>query len=105
MADLAFASTHFGHRFARSFLVLSTLGLGKTSVRKIRGNFDQHMATFFLTSMGWFIPAPSKIRPEEREFDVDDGPSGHVLSKKAPNSAELDTVGGSTRPATCQCST
>ena len=40
----------------------------------------------------WSFPAPSVIKPEEREFVVDSGPSMHMLSKKDLNSAELETV-------------
>ena len=37
----------------------------------------------------WCFPAPSAIKPEEREFVVDSGPSMHMMSWKGRNSAEL----------------
>ena len=39
----------------------------------------------------WCLPAPSAIKPEEREFVVDSGGSMHMLTKKDLNSAELET--------------
>ena len=38
------------------------------------------------------LPAPSAIKPEEREFVVDSGASMHMISKKDLNSAELESV-------------
>ena len=40
----------------------------------------------------WSLPAPSVIKPEEREFVVDSGTPMHMLSRKDLNSAELDPV-------------
>ena len=48
----------------------------------------------------WFLPAPSAMKPEEREFVVDSGASLHMLSRKDLNSAELDTVRVSESPTT-----
>ena len=39
----------------------------------------------------WCLPAPSVIKPEEREFVVDSGASIHMLSRKDLNSATLET--------------
>ena len=38
------------------------------------------------------LPAPSFMKPEEREFVVDSGASMHMLSTQDLNSAELETV-------------
>ena len=57
-------------------------------------------ATFFSPANEWCLPAPSRIKPEERDFVVDSGASMHMLSKKDPNSAELETVKVSENPTT-----
>ena len=57
-------------------------------------------ATFFSPTNEWCLPAPSEIKPEEREFVVDSGASMHMLSRKDLNSAELETVSVSKRPTT-----
>ena len=57
-------------------------------------------ATFFLPIEVWCLPAPSVIKPEEREFVVDFGASMHMLNKKDLNSAELETVRVSESPTT-----
>ena len=44
--------------------------------------------------------APSSTKPENREFVVDSGASIHMLNKKDPNSAELDTFRVSRNPTT-----
>ena len=49
-------------------------------------------ATFFPPTNEWCLPAPSVIKPEDREFVVDSGASMHMLSRKDLNSAELETV-------------
>ena len=46
------------------------------------------------------FPAPSKIKPEERELVVDSGASMHMTSRKDLNSAELETVRISRSPTT-----
>ena len=46
------------------------------------------------------LPAPSTLKPEEREFVVDSGASMHMISKKDLNSAELETVTTSRSPTT-----
>ena len=50
---------------------------------------EKDKATFFSHTNEWCFPAPSVIKPEEREFVVDSGPSMHMLSWKGLNSAEL----------------
>ena len=57
-------------------------------------------ATFFSLTNEWNLPAPSTIKPEEREFAVDSGSSMHTLSRKDLDSAELETVGVSESPTT-----
>ena len=48
----------------------------------------------------WSLPAPSVIKPEEREFVVDSVTSMHMLSRKDLNSAELEPVRVSKSPTT-----
>ena len=55
---------------------------------------------FFSPSENWCLPAPSTLKPEEREFIVESGVSMHTISKKDLNSAELETVTTSRSPAT-----
>ena len=49
-------------------------------------------AAFFSPTTEWCLPAPSVIKPEEREFVADSGASMHMLSRKDLNSAELQTL-------------
>ena len=58
---------------------------------------EKHKTTFFSPSENW-CPAPSTLKPEEREFVVDSGASMHMISKKDLNSAELETVTTSRSP-------
>ena len=46
------------------------------------------------------MPAASTKKTEEREFVVDSGASMHMVSRKDPNSAELETVRVSKSPTT-----
>ena len=55
-------------------------------------------ATFLSLTNEWCLPAPSVIKPEEGEFVVDSSASMHMLSRKDPNSAELETVKVSKSP-------
>ena len=48
--------------------------------------------SFFSLTEVWCLPAPSVIKPEEREFVVDAGASMHMLSRKDLSWAELETV-------------
>ena len=57
-------------------------------------------ATFFSPTNEWCLPAPSGIKPEERDFVVDSGASMHMLSRTDLNSAELETVKVSENPRT-----
>ena len=59
---------------------------------------EKHKTTFFSPSVNWCLPAPSTIKPEEREFVVDSGTSMHMISKKDLNSAEMETVTTSRSP-------
>ena len=61
---------------------------------------EKYKATFFLPTNEWCLPAPSGIKPEEREFVVDSGASMHMLSRKDLNSAELEIVRVFTSPTT-----
>ena len=47
------------------------------SVLKLK---EQERATFFSPSENWCLPAPSTLKPEEREFVVDSGASVHMIS-------------------------
>ena len=55
-------------------------------------------ATSFSLTNEWCLPAPSSMKPEEREFLVHSGASAHMLSRKDLNSAELETVKVSESP-------
>ena len=57
-------------------------------------------ATFFFPSENGCLPAPSSIKPEEREFVGDYGASMHMISKKDSSSAELETLTTSRSPTT-----
>ena len=60
----------------------------------------KHKTTFFSPSENRCLPAPSTLKPEEREFVVDSGASMHMISKKDLNSAELETLTTSRSPTT-----
>ena len=48
----------------------------------------------------WVLPAASTKEPQERKFVVDSVASMHVVSKRDPNSAELETMRTSRSPTT-----
>ena len=56
--------------------------------------------TFISPTNEWCLPAPSVIKPQERELFVDSGASMHMMSRKDLNSAELETVKVSKSPTT-----
>ena len=64
---------------------------------KIKG---ENKTAFFSSSENWCLPAPSTLRPEEREIVEDSGASMHMISKKVLHSAELETVTTSRSPTT-----
>ena len=43
---------------------------------------EQERAAFFSPSDNRCLPAPSTLKPEEKEFVVDSGASMHMISKK-----------------------
>ena len=43
---------------------------------------EKHKTAFFSPLENWCLPAPSTLKPEEREFIVDSGASMHMISKK-----------------------
>ena len=59
---------------------------------------EKNKTAFFSSSENWCLPAPSNLKPEEREFVVDSGASMHMISKKELNSAEMDTLTTSCSP-------
>ena len=61
---------------------------------------EKHKTAFFSPSENWYLPAPSNLKPEEREFVVDSGALMHMISKKDLNSTELETVKVSKSPTT-----
>ena len=61
---------------------------------------EKHKTAFFSPSDNWCVPAPSSLKPEEREFVVDSGASMHMSSKKDLNSGDLETVTTSRSPTT-----
>ena len=65
------------------------------SVLKLK---EHERATFFSPSENRCLPA-STLKLEEREFAVDSGASMHMISKKALNVAEMDTLTKSCSPA------
>ena len=67
------------------------------SVLKLK---KKNKAAFFSPSENWCLPAPSNLKPEEREFVVDSGASMHMISKKDLNSAEMETLTKSCSPTT-----
>ena len=67
------------------------------SVLKLK---EKDKTAFFSPSENWCLPAPSTIKPEEREFVVDSGASMHMSSKKDLNYAELETLTTSRSPTT-----
>ena len=60
---------------------------------------EHERATFFSPSENWCLRA-STLKLEERDFVVDSGASMHMISEKASNSAELETVTTSRSPTT-----
>ena len=61
---------------------------------------EKRKIAFFSPSENWCLPAPSTLKPEEREFVVDSGASMHMISKEDLNSTELETVTTSRSPTT-----
>ena len=61
---------------------------------------EKNKTAFFSLSDKWCPPAPSNLKPEEREFVVDSGASMHMISKKDVNCDEMDTLTTSCRPTT-----
>ena len=61
---------------------------------------EKNKAAFFSPSEIRCLPAPSTLKPEEREFVVDPGASMHMISEKDLNSAEMDTLTTSRSPTT-----
>ena len=62
---------HFPRRDAKAGTMGSqrSVGVGKTSVR-IRGTHDKHKATLLSATLDSWLVAPSRIKPEDREFVV-----------------------------------
>ena len=59
---------------------------------------EKNRAAFLSLSENWCLPAPSNLKPEEREFVVDSGASMYMISKKDLNSVEMDTLTKSCSP-------
>ena len=68
--------------------------------KKILKLKEKDKATLFSLAEIWCLPAPSVMKPGEREFVVDSGASMHMLSRKDLNSAELETGRDSKSPTT-----
>ena len=58
----------------------------------------KHKTAFFSPSQNWCLPAPSTLKPMEREFVVDSGASMHMISKKDLCDAEMGTLTKSCSP-------
>ena len=65
---------------------------------------EKDKAACFFLEEEWVLPAASTTEPEEREFVVVSGASMHMVSKKDPDSAELETMGTSRSPTTAMTS-
>ena len=65
------------------------------SVLKLK---EQERATIFSLSETRCLPAPSNLKPEEREFVVDSSTSTHMITKKDLNSVEMYTLTKSCSP-------
>ena len=74
----------------------SSVEVGQKNL-KIKG---ENKTAFFSLLENWCLPAPSTLKPEEREFVVDSGALMYMISKKDMNSAELETVTTSRSPTT-----
>ena len=61
---------------------------------------EKNKTAFFSPSENWCLPAPSNLKPEEREFIIDARASMHMISKKDLNSVEMDTLMKSCSPTT-----
>ena len=61
---------------------------------------EKPKTAFFSPSENWCLPAPSTLKPEEREFVVDSSASMHMISKKDLSDAEMDTLTKSCSPTT-----
>ena len=48
---------------------------------------EKNKTAFFSPSENWFLPAPSNLLSEKREFVVDSGASMHMIRNKDLNSA------------------
>ena len=59
---------------------------------------EHERAAFFSPSENRCLPAPSNLKPEEREFVVDSGASMHMISTKDLSKAEMDTLTKSCSP-------
>ena len=66
--------------------------------QKHRKTKEKHKTAFFSPSENWCLPAPSTLKPEEREFVVDSGASMHMISKKDLSDPEMDTLTKSCSP-------
>ena len=67
-----------------------TQGLGSCQEKyKLK---EKDKAAFNFPAEEWALPAASTKEPEERKLVVDSGASMHMVSKKDPNSAELETM-------------
>ena len=67
-------------------------------VKSVLNLKERDRATFFSPSENRCLPAPSTLKPEERESAVDSGASMHLISKKDLNSAQMDTLTKSCSP-------
>ena len=59
---------------------------------------EKNKARFFSPSENRCLPAPSTLKPQEREFVVDSGASMHMISRKDLSDAEMDTLTKSCSP-------
>ena len=67
-------------------------------ILKLEEKVKQHSS--HSRKIGACLPAPSILKPEEREFVVDSRASMHMISKDDLNSTEMDTLTKSCIPTT-----
>ena len=80
---------------ARARCPRSNVEAGQKCVKNLK---EHQRAAFFSPSENRCLPAPSTLKPEEREFVVDSGASMHMISKKDLSDAEMDTLTKSCSP-------
>ena len=82
---------------ARAMCPRSSVEVGQHFFKNLK---EEDKTEFFSLSENWCLPAPSNLKPEEREFVVDSGASMHMINRKDLNSSELEILTTSRSPTT-----